>query len=179
MLKSSAKNPDLDWSQVRETVKLIAVSASQVEASVLKGDHSVSNLTESFTGMAMHLDAITNALDDLEESEAKETIKMHCMMTSERVHTSIIEFQFYDRMKQCLEHVTDNLMGLSDIIETPKLLYNPDEWQKLQNFIRSGYSMESEKIMFDAILQGKSIQEAIALYEAHEHQDDDDDIELF
>jgi hypothetical protein len=35
---SNAQQPDLDWSQVRETVKLLSVSSAQVEASMREGD---------------------------------------------------------------------------------------------------------------------------------------------
>jgi hypothetical protein len=83
-------------------------------------------------------------------------------------------------MQQCLQHVTENLGGLSEIIENPQLLYNPVEWKKLQDKIRDGYTMESEKVMFDAILQGKSVAEALQLAEQHVSKSEpDDDIELF
>lgn len=178
--QSNAQQPDLDWSQVRETVKLIAVSVSQVEESVLKGDHSVNNLSESFTAMVKNLEDITAIVDEMEDGEAKEKLQLHCMMTSSKVTASIIEFQFYDRMKQCLEHVTENLMSLSHIVDNPKMLYSPRAWHELQIKIRASYSMETEKIMFDAILKGASIQEAIALANAYEHvEEDEDDIELF
>jgi hypothetical protein len=40
--------------------------------------------------------------------------------------------------------------------------------------------MESEKIMFDAILKGKSIEDAIAIKAAIEaQQSEEDDVELF
>jgi hypothetical protein len=93
---------------------------------------------------------------------------------------SIVAFQFYDRMQQCLEHVTSNLNGLSNIVENPNLLYNSVEWKNLQNMIRDRYTMESEKAMFDAILGGKSIDEAIAIAADYEAEDEkDNEIELF
>jgi NifU-like protein involved in Fe-S cluster formation len=39
--------------------------------------------------------------------------------------------------------------------------------------------MESEKLMFDAIVEGKSIDEALAIKNIHEEQDQSDNIELF
>ena len=81
-------------------------------------------------------------------------------------------------MQQCLQHVTSNLRNLSALVENPDRLYNPKEWLEFQGQIRSRYTMESEKLMFDAILQGKSIEEAIAMRDAHENVETDD-IELF
>ena len=104
----------------------------------------------------------------------------HCAATSETVQASVVAFQFYDRLQQCLQHVTLSLLELSELIEAPERLYNPNEWKKLQDQIKSRYTMESEKLMFDAILQGKSIVEAIELSAANaQTESDDDEIELF
>jgi NifU-like protein involved in Fe-S cluster formation len=39
--------------------------------------------------------------------------------------------------------------------------------------------MESEKLMFDAIVQGKSVDEALAIKNTHQEEDESDNIELF
>jgi len=177
---SNSHEPDLDWSQVRETVKLLSVSSAQVESSMQEGDDSVTTLTESFAAIVGHLEAINGELAGLAEGKVKDDIQQHCTMAHNKVHESIIAFQFYDRMQQCLAHVTNNLNGLSNIVEDPSLLYNPIEWKKLQNKIRDRYTMESEKVMFDAILEGKTVQEAIAIAAEYESEEDkDDDIEFF
>jgi len=76
--------------------------------------------------------------------------------------------------------VSVGLKGLSAIIENPNRLYNPFEWAKFQDEIRGRYTMESEKIMFDAIHEGKSIEEALALAAMSERQQpDESEIELF
>ncbi|MCW8855555.1 MAG: hypothetical protein OQK72_12710, partial [Gammaproteobacteria bacterium] len=51
-IKSSTSNPDLDWSQVRETVSLLRLAAAQVDFSMRDGEKSVNALTDSFTSMA-------------------------------------------------------------------------------------------------------------------------------
>jgi hypothetical protein len=178
---SNANRPDLDWSQVRETVKLLTVSATQVDNSMKVGDNSVNALTESFTSMVEHLQGINEALITIPDSETKRIALAHCAATTEKIHTSIVAFQFYDRLQQCLEHVSLSLKGLSDLVENPERLYNPQEWKLFQESIRNRYTMESEKIMFDAILSGKSISEALALVAAADQASsvEDDDIELF
>lgn len=67
---------------------------------------------------------------------------------------------------------------MSAIIDNPERLYNQQEWHTLQNEIRSHYSMESEKAMFDAMLQGKNIEEALALIDLNQCNDGNE-IELF
>jgi len=177
MLQSDSSQPDLDWSQVRETVKLLTVSVSQVEANMNAGDDSVTTLTESFTGIVDHMAAINGLLNTLEASETKNETLQHCQQASDKIQTSIIAFQFYDRLQQSLSHVAHSLKGLSDLVDSPERLYNPIEWKKFQDEIRGRYTMESEKILFDAILQGKSIEEALQL--VNQSDEEDDEIELF
>ena len=178
--KSNSFTPDLDWTQIRETSKLLNLSAGQVEDMLITADVSVDTLTDSFTSMVEHMQTIYNHLQDLDDSPSREEALRSCTETSQRIQDSIIAFQFYDRLQQCLHHVTSNLKGLSSLVESPERLYNPFEWHKFQMEIRSRYTMESEKIMFDAVLQGKTIEEALVIKEAAEaKQTDDDDIELF
>lgn len=60
----------------------------------------------------------------------------------------------------------------------------------MQEKIKSRYTMEEERLMFDAIMQGKTVKQALAIYvQAIEDRkqktadsssgDDEDDIELF
>ncbi len=178
MMQSDSSKPDLDWSQVRETVKLLTLSVTQVEANMHAGDSSVNTLTESFTAIVDHLNSINNLLATLPEGEEKDLALQHCTASSEKVQTSIVAFQFYDRLQQSLLHVANSLKGLAAIVESPERLYSPIEWKKFQDEIRSQYTMESEKAMFDAVLQGKSVEEALQMAVLAD-QADDDEVELF
>jgi hypothetical protein len=178
MARSNSKKPDLDWSQVRETVKLLNLSAAQVDTLMQESEVAVNTLTESFTDIAENMQAIHDHLLALDVSDTKDEALACCSETNAKFQKAIVAFQFYDRMQQCLDHVTSNLRNLSALVENPDRLYNPKEWLEFQNHIRSRYTMESEKMMFDAILQGKSVEEAIAMKAAHQRADSDN-IELF
>lgn len=173
---SCSKNPDLDWSQVRETVKLLMISVAQVQTGMQQGDASVDTLTASFTALVNQVNAIEQIGAHMEPEADRENLLSHCQATSDLVQSSVIAFQFYDRLQQCLGHVANGLNGLSALIEDPARLYNPEEWKKFQEQIRGRYTMESEKTMFDAILQGKTLQEALELANQIEEEED---IELF
>jgi len=179
MTFSGSNQPDLDWSQIRETIKLLAVSVAQVEGSMKLGDESVSVLTNSFARMVEDMSAIQKTLMSLEPGDHRDSALQHCNNAQEVIESSIVAFQFYDRLQQCLGHVSLGLKGLSEIIDTSHRLYNPAEWYKLQTDIRGRYTMESEKVMFDAILQGKSIDEALALASQAEGSSDHNEVELF
>jgi hypothetical protein len=125
-----------------------------------------------------HIDSINSTISALEPSDNKEKALNECTETKDKIQSSIIAFQFYDRLQQTLSHVSESLKGLSVLIETPEHLYNPIEWKKFQDGIRAKYTMESEKIMFDAILSGKTMEEAVQLATEIDAADEDD-IELF
>lgn len=179
MSNSNSYNPDLDWTQVRETSKMLILSALQVEDMLNQSDGSVNTLTESFTSIVEHMQTINEHLLALEASQIRDDALVCCSETTDKIRASIIAFQFYDRMQQCLFHVTANLIGLSELVQNPERLYNPAEWRKFQQDVRARYTMESEKLMFDAIVQGRSIQEALAIKNVHQEELQDDNIELF
>jgi hypothetical protein len=179
MSNSNSYNPDLDWTQVRETSKMLILSAIQVEDMLTNADLSVNTLTESFTSIVEHMQAINDHLLALDSCGVRDEAIVCCSETTDKIQASIIAFQFYDRMQQCLQHVTSNLKGLSELVESPERLYNPSEWREFQTLIRARYTMESERLMFDAILQGKSINEALTIKNTHQEEDQSDNIELF
>lgn len=179
MSNSNSYNPDLDWTQVRETSKMLILSAIQVEDMLNQSDLSVNTLTESFTSIVEHMQSINEHLLALDSCAIRDEALTCCAETTDKIQASIIAFQFYDRMQQCLQHVTSNLKGLSELVESPDRLYNPIEWRQFQHEIRSRYTMESEKLMFDAIVQGKSVDEALAIKNIHQEEDQSDNIELF
>lgn len=186
---SSSENPDLDWSQIRETITMLALAVAQVETSMSDGAQSVSTLTESFTRMATYVSKIKNTTTKVTADnlpQFKQVISSTAADLEGDVQEAVIAFQFYDRISQRLDHVCRSLDQLGGLISKPESLYNPQEWNNLQNQIKSSYTMEAERIMFEHILRGHSIEEALEIYRHHFEQSEaghddetDDDIELF
>lgn len=186
---SSVDNPDLDWSQVKETITMLALAVAQVESSMKDGEKSVGALSASFTDMAKQLSNIRNLTDDVSPenlADHKLTINKSTSNLEHNVNNAVIAFQFYDRISQRLDHVCHSLDKLGTLISHKDTLYNPNSWKELQNQIKSKYTMEAERIMFEHILRGHSIEEALEIYRHHfdsseknNEQKNDDDIELF
>lgn len=191
---STARHPDLDWSQIRETMLMLALAVAQIEMSMRDSDGSVEVLSNSFTSMVGQVKMIektTAALPDTAETaDARAAIIGSCTMVSEMMLAAIVAFQFYDKLTQRLGHVSSSLGTLADLISDVRRLYNPYEWLGLQEKIKSRYTMEEERLMFDAIMQGKTVKQALSLYvQAMEEKKqkaagaagagDEEDIELF
>ncbi|MBS4099061.1 MAG: hypothetical protein KGZ83_19755 [Sulfuricella sp.] len=184
-IKSSAASPDLDWSQVRETILMLGLAIGQIEVAMSDSNESVSVLTDSFTSMSDSLQSIAEAADNLPDDPASQairsTIESNSAFVTNHVQQAIVAFQFYDRLVQRMDHVCRSIDSLAELISDTGRLYNPSEWVAIQQYIRSKYTMESERIMFDAMLNGAGIAEALALCKENAPQDKPagDDIELF
>ncbi|MBA57336.1 MAG: hypothetical protein CMK89_23050 [Pseudomonadales bacterium] len=187
---SSSVNPDLDWSQVKETISMLCLAMAQIETTLTDSSKSVDELSTTFTGMAQDAKKVMNLCEHADSSDKWETQRVDIMAASQQMHQqmqrAIVAFQFYDRLTQKLHHVNESLTHLGDLISDSSRLYNPGEWSKIQQEIRSNYTMECERLMFDHIMKGATIREALELYrhqfeqtESLNHDDTDDDIELF
>ena len=189
---SSSVNPDLNWSQIRETISLLCLAMAQVETTLNDSSKDVSKLTSAFTHIASDAQKLGAACRKLESpgdfAPAKSEITSLASAISQEMGMAIVAFQFYDRLSQKLGHVNDSLTHLGDIISDSSRLYNPSEWLKIQEEIKTNYTMECERIMFDLIMKGSTISEALELYKHEFDQmslqkdnddDTDDDIELF
>jgi hypothetical protein len=151
----------------------------------------VGELTSSFTGMAEDAQAITRLCDALDSpqkwQEQRHELSQVSQRMTQQMYRAIVAFQFYDRLSQKLGHVNLSLTHLGDLIADNTRLYNPTEWRKIQDEIRSNYTMECERLMFDLIMKGATIHEALELYRHQFEQTEsirkpesqDDDIELF
>ncbi len=177
---SNANHPDLDWSQIMEAVKMLNLAVAQIEHSMRVGEDSVQTLTDSFTTMAGYVKSLDIAISkNISEGEVKSLMQSNCSAVSERVHCTIIAFQFYDNLCQHLNHVSNSLSALGDLIANKKRLYDPNEWLGLQEKIKSRYTLDTDRQMFEDVLQGKTIEEVLNNALQKKEKEKDDDIELF
>lgn len=179
---TSAHQPDLNWSQVRETVLLLELAALQIEAAMKDSNASVDVLTHSFMTMADTMRNIGETVNTLPDGGATGAAKQRLAGASEEVsgmmRQAIIAFQFYDKLVQRLAHVGLSLGELSDLVGDQGRLFNPNEWVALQQRIKAKYSTVEEVAMFEAVMHGVPVQEAIDKFMA-EMKDKSDDVELF
>lgn len=179
---STSSHPDLDWSQVRETVLMLKLAAAQVEFSLKDGSNSVNTLTDSFTSMAGSIEAIELSTSGLFEKynvteSDQQTVVGNYHQVGDKMQKAIVAFQFYDTLVQRMGHVVNSLDKLGDLVSDPVRLYSPHEWGKLQEVIRGRYTMEKERVLFDAILNGEDMM--AVMEKMHQIVTSEDEIELF
>ncbi|MBL7003369.1 MAG: hypothetical protein ISR69_05025 [Gammaproteobacteria bacterium] len=181
---SNALSPDLDWSQVRETVRMLFLNVAQIEIALKESDASVLSLTDAFTEMIAYESVIKMAVDDLPQTDETKIIRQTISTNADKVTNSmqnaIVAFQFYDKLTQRLSHVSHSVEALSDIVSDQSKIYNPYEWKMVQQKIKSKYSMREEVEMFDNVMAGANVRDAIhAFNEAQKEVGMVDDIEFF
>ncbi len=185
---STATNPDLDWSQLKETVLMLNLAVAQLEQSMTEGNASVATLSNSFTALATNLNDIKLSITQIDDTKEDNLEKIQTIIQGsattalDKVQSAIIAFQFYDKLTQRLDHVSQSLSALTVLMNNPASLYSPLEWAKLQQGIRSKYTMEAERKMFDNVISGKSIEQALDQFKQDVialQNEDTDDIELF
>lgn len=187
LLGSTAVNPDLDWSQLKETILMLNLAVAQIDESMNDGNSSVETLSDSFTSLATNLSDIQSSImllknEDVDADKLKLIIEGSTTTALDKVNSAIMAFQFYDKLTQRLDHVSRSLGSLTGLISDPAAIYSPAEWRALQKSIRSKYTMEEERIMFDQVIAGVPIEEALAdfrLTVLRKVDTEEDDIELF
>jgi len=177
--KQQQQPEELNWPLIGETVRMVQLSGGQINMAMHEGNESVSVLSDSFIAMmaaTKEIEVIARKAGFDDDSE----IIDHCRSVSGKMQGSIVAFQFYDKLAQRMEHVVDGMGWLSDLISDQKRVHENAEWIGLQGRIRKSYSMKEEQDMFDALLNGASLDEALELgRNALIHDQENDEVELF
>lgn len=179
MTKSTAQQPDLDWSQVQETIRMMNLAIAQMEVSMKEGDDSVDTLTDTFSTMVARVQVIEKVVKQKEQDDDLDTIIEQCEAVTSEMQKAIVAFQFYDKLTQRLSHVSHTLESLSNLVGDQSKLYNPIEWSLLQEKIKSKYTMPAEHRMFELVMEGMSVEDIMKLPPESVADDAIDDIELF
>lgn len=181
---SMANSPDLDWSQVRETILMLQLAMAQIELALHDSASSVSDLSDSFTTISGTLVAIRKAVANLPVRGSDVALKSELAALGsegeEKVGRAIIAFQFYDRLSQRLSLVARSLDDLGGLVGDPTRLHRPSAWVALQQSIRAKYVTEDDRKMFDTLMATKNVQLALDEFiRSKREQQPSGDIELF
>lgn len=180
--KPPLNQTDSAWNHIEQTINLLILAMAQIEHGVSDSDKNVSSLGELFTQMADHQQQVNAYL--AQQPDTPQDILSHGQLLAQNVNQGVVAFQFYDRLSQRLQHVTSGLGLTKELLADSQERDNPEAWDQVNQSILSHYSLEEEKALFECVLQGKTLQEALAIYQKHHAKQqkqlqEDDDIELF
>ena len=182
------KQNSYSYSYVDDTLTMLGISIAQIRTSLSDSNSDVDMLTRNFSTIADKILTIKDSTDSLSNGHVNMDAEVQLIGAAAteahaKIGQAVIEFQFFDRMSQRLSHVIQSLDAISSLIKDPDRIQDPMAWMKLQSHLHDSYSMESERVMFQSIVNGASIDEAIAIYHEASNQEeveaDSDDVELF
>ncbi|MCW3172086.1 hypothetical protein [Shewanella subflava] len=168
---------DEPWCHVQETMNLLILAMAQIELGLYDGDQKVASLGELFTDMATHQQQVNHYLAS--QKDTPQAIRDHGQQLAAKVNQGVMAFQFYDRLSQRLQHVVNGLGLTKEVLGDPDARHTRAAWQQVNQQIKNGYSLAEERALFDCILQGGTLKQALALYQQHLAKPQQDDIELF
>lgn len=156
----------------QEAAKLLLLCTTQLDLSIKQSDNDILMLSQVFQELA-------KICAQLENNEAHSTTlnALH-QQIQQNVNNGVIAFQFYDRLTQQLAHIEQGMAELSQLIQDSENLADEDKWLSLRNHLKECYSMESEHQIYQAIMEGKTKEQALDIYQQTK-QSINDDVELF
>jgi len=174
---TTTTDADTPWCHVQETMNLLILAMAQIELGLEDGDQKVASLGDLFTDMATHQQQVNQYL--AAQKDTPQTITEHGLQLAAKVNQGVMAFQFYDRLSQRLQHVVNGLGLTKEVLGDQHARHTRAAWQQVNQQIKNGYSLEEERALFDCILQGGTLAQALALYQQHKKKPQEDDIELF
>lgn len=166
-------NLALGAKEVQETILMLNLSVAQIELSISDGDNSVNTLIDSFSFMSQHITQIQTASQQIADlatkngdsgmNEHQSLLVNEACELSQKMQQAVIAFQFYDKLSQRMVLVSKTLALLNEVLKDKEKMNNKGEWENLQKMIRSKYTLDADQEMFDAVLKGAPIEEALKI----------------
>lgn len=161
-----------------ETARLLSLSVAQIHLGLSDGDVSIGKVIEFCSEVSAQCEALQNKVDSQETAQATEAM-------NQQIKKAIIALQFYDRLSQRLAHVSSGLEELADLLAMEEMIRKASPWSNLREKLVQQYCLVDEKEVYDYIMQGASVSQAIELMLQKKdqktalNQDDESDITLF
>lgn len=160
-------------------ITLLQLAAAQLALSLKETEQPFDDLSKLFIEIVEGYNAIEALIGSTRQSDIKNLQSLH-QATQSKVRNAIMDFQFYDRMTQRLQHI----MGtIQDAIKTLEIKENGDdaEWHDIFDRIEKSYTMREEKQLFDSIRSGAGFESAVSalIEQTFKKEAIESEIELF
>jgi len=163
----------------KNQITLLQLAAAQLALSLKETEQPFDDLSKLFIEIVEGYNAIEGLIGSTEQSDIIKLQSLH-QDTQTRVRNAIIDFQFYDRMTQRLQHI----MGtIQDAIRTLELKDNGNDtdWREIFERIEKSYTMREETQLFNSIRSGEGFEEAVSnlIEQTFKKEAVESEIELF
>ncbi|MEK6748950.1 MAG: hypothetical protein AABY83_07050 [Pseudomonadota bacterium] len=165
-MRATLQSATNNWTSDDETALILKLAAAQTGLSLSQASDSVNTLTANFSEMVKSIHAIKLEAQKISTQEAQD-ILAHCEEFLNRVQAALVGFQFYDRMHQRLDHIAHHLENTLQVVSDKGTVNDPAAWQILKDKIKKSYNIEEDRILFEQVMQGKPVKEAVKTAARH------------
>ncbi len=160
-------------------VTLLQLAAAQLALSLKETEQPFDDLSKLFIEIVEGYNAVEGLIGSNEQHDIDQLRAIHTN-TQSKVQNAIINFQFYDRMTQRLQHIMTNIQDAINALEA-KASGNEAEWNQIFANIEKSYTMREETELFNSIRSGVGFESAVKslIEKTFSHDPASSEIELF
>jgi len=160
-------------------VMLLQLAAAQLSLSLEETEKPFNDLTGLFLEIVSHQREVGELLKQKPLPDLAKIQQLH-LRTEEKVKSSIVDFQFYDRMSQRLHHILSNLQQAILVLSNADDFNDEDQWNGIFKSVEESYTMGEETELYQAIRSGEGFESAVKkLINKTQQQPVETSIELF
>ena len=166
MANSKPIDINMDVTGMADPHKLRNLTQALIQFCIQDGDRASQELSVRLSNLQSQVSTIQLKLDsDID----KEEIKINFDLAMSEIMQCFIELQFFDRISQRMDHAIQSVEA-------------GEQSDSVQAAVVNSFTMEDERILYDALLEGDSVDSAVQKANAKMItvvNDEDDDVELF
>lgn len=143
----------------KNQITLLHLAAAQLAISLSEAEKPFNDLSKLFIEIVEGYNEIEGLIGSNQPGDISSLQALH-KATQNKVRNAIVDFQFYDRMTQRLQHIMSNIKDAINALEI-KQQGNKAEWDAIFRKIEKSYTMREETQLFNAIRSGEGFEEAV------------------
>lgn len=140
-------------------ITLLQLAAAQLALSLKETEQPFDDLSKLFIEIVEGYNSMDALIGSTQQSDIDNLQSLH-QQTQSKVRNAIVDFQFYDRMTQRLQHIMGTIQDAIKTLEV-KANGNETEWRIIFERIEKSYTMREEKQLFDSIRSGEGFESAV------------------
>ena len=145
--------------KIANEVTLLHLAAAQLALSLKETEQPFDDLSKLFIEIVEGYNEIEGLIGSTSDSDVKKLQMLH-KDTQTRVQNAVIDFQFYDRMTQRLQHIMGNIQDAIGALEHSNI-EDETEWNSIFERIEKSYTMQEEVELFHSIRRGEGFESAV------------------
>lgn len=153
-----ANDDHLQAAPADEIVRLLDLSAAQLEAGIGEAERPVQQLAEAFFALSAIAAEAIAALSAAGPAGGAASVDLPVRWAGvqQQMQGAVEAFQFHDRLCQRIGHVRDGLSQIAGLVNDREAAARDTSWQGLHGALRGRYTIDHERVMFDLLVEGRA-----------------------